>query len=153
MVQKAVPNLAIHLNREVNKGYEFNNQVDLLPLIGMSDDENEEFFMESLAKELGLTKEEILDFDLGIYCLEKGCTFGINEEFISAPRIDNISSVQACLTGILESNRKKGIDVIACFDHEEVGSRTKQGANSNLLSMLLEKIYEALNLNLKVKVL
>lgn len=140
-----IPNLAIHLNREVNKGVELNNQVDLLPLAGMITEELEKnFFMEALAKELGVKEEDILDFELGIYCFEQGTTFGFHEEFISSPRIDNISSVQACLTGLIESKRTEGIDVIACFDHEEVGSRSKKGADSLLLSMLLEKIYDAL---------
>lgn len=140
-----IPNLAIHLNREVNSGVELNPQVDMLPLIGMVEEQLEkEFFMEALASELEVEVKDILDFELGVYCFEEGCLAGLHEEFISSPRIDNISSVQACLTGLIEGKRTSGIDVIACFDHEEIGSRTKKGADSLLLGMLLVKIYEAL---------
>lgn len=140
-----IPNLAIHLNREVNSGVELNPQVDMLPLIGMVKDQVEtQFFMEALSKEVGVDVKDILDFELGVYCLEEGCVIGLNEEFISSPRIDNISSVQACITALLESKRRRGIDVVVCFDHEEIGSRTKKGADSLLLGMLLVKLYEAL---------
>lgn len=143
-----IPNLAIHLNREVNKGVELNPQTDLLPLLSMAGEEfDQETFMDALAKEAGVAKEDILDFELGVYCLEEGCEVGLHEEFISAPRIDNISSVQASLTALINGTREQGIDVIGCFDHEEVGSRSKKGADSMLLSILLEKIYRSLGGN------
>ena len=69
---------------------------------------------------------------------------GLHEEFLSAPRLDNLTSVQALVDGILEGERKEGLNVIAIFDHEEVGSRTKQGAGSMMLPYLLEKIYLSL---------
>lgn len=140
-----IPNLAIHLNREVNKGVELNAQTDVLPLLSMAGEEIEaESFMDALAAEAGVSREEILDFELGVYCLEEGCEVGLNNEFISAPRIDNISSVQASLTALINGTREQGIDVIGCFDHEEVGSRSKKGADSMLLSILLEKMYRSL---------
>ncbi|MDO5519354.1 MAG: M18 family aminopeptidase [bacterium] len=140
-----IPNLAIHLNRSVNSGVEINNQVDLLPLLGMSGEEMDTVtFMDALAKEAGVKKEDILDYELGIYCFEEGVMVGLNNEFVSAPRIDNISSVQACITALVNGTRAEGIDVIGCFDHEEVGSRSKKGADSHLLGMLLEKIYRTL---------
>ncbi len=140
-----IPNLAIHLNRNVNSGVEINNQVDILPLLGMAGEEvNESEFMDALAKEAGVSREEILDFELGVYCFEEGTEVGLNNEFISSPRIDNISSVQACLTALINGTRREGIDVIGCFDHEEVGSRSKKGADSQLLGILLEKIYRTL---------
>lgn len=136
-----IPNLAIHLNRDVNKGIELNKQTDLLPLAAIV---NEELgggnFISYLAKELSVKEEEILDYELNLYNLDKPCFLGLNEEFISSPRIDNVSSVQAALTGIIEGNGSDGINVIALFDHEEVGSRTKQGAGSSILALILEKI-------------
>ena len=135
-----IPNLAIHLNREVNKGVELNRQKDLLPLAGMGAEQmSDQFFRELLAKELHVEPEEILDYEIGLYNAEQPEYVGIHEEFLSAPRIDNLSGVQAILTGITEGSRD-GINVAAFFDHGEVGSRTKQGAGSMFLSMVLEQI-------------
>lgn len=143
-LQKAlftIPNVAIHLNRDVNKGIELNKQTDLLPLAAIVNEElGGEKFIAYLAKELSVNEEDILDYELNLYNLDKPCLFGLNDEFISSPRIDNVSSVQAALTGIIEGNSESGINVIAFFDHEEVGSRTKQGAGSNVLAHILEKI-------------
>lgn len=137
-----IPNLAIHLDGDVNKGKELNNQIDMLPLFGMVGDRiNHKEFIGALARELQVEVKDILDFELGVYLKEEGVEFGLNNEFISAPRIDNLSSVQACLTGIITGERSHGIDVIALFDHEEIGSRSKKGADSNLLGLLLQKIY------------
>ncbi len=140
-----IPNIAIHLDRDVNKGKELNSQIDMLPLMGMAGEHiKREEFIEALAKELKVSSKDILDFELGVYVKEEGVEFGLKKEFISAPRIDNISSVQACLTGIITGERSHGIDVIACFDHEEIGSRSKKGADSNLLGLLLQKVYLSL---------
>lgn len=140
-----IPNLAIHLNKEINKGVELNKQTDMIPIAGMLEEEaNGAFFMDFIAKESGVNTEDILDFELTVYCAEQGQYVGINQDFISAPRLDNMTSVQACLTAIIDGRREDGIEVIALFDHEEIGSKTKQGAGSMLLSMILEKIYLSL---------
>lgn len=137
-----IPNLAPHLDREGNKGKEYNRQVDLLPLIrSIHEQMEQEALVNLIANELKVESKDILDYDLGVYCFEQGCRLGSNQEFISAPRLDNLTSVQACITGLIESNRKEGINMIACFDHEEVGSRSKKGAGSMILSIVLEKIY------------
>lgn len=141
-----IPNLAIHMNREVNKGIELNRQRDTLPVIGLFDDtlNKEDFFVTYLAKELKVQPEDILDFDLYIYNLEQGCFVGMNEEFISAPRLDNLTSCYALLKGITAQQRSSDVNVIALFDNEEIGSKTKQGADSTILSILLEKICDGL---------
>ncbi len=141
-----IPNLAIHMNREVNKGIELKKQSDMLPLMGMLNDtlNASDYFITFLAKELGVEKEEILDFDLYVYNAEEGCLLGMNEEFISCPRLDNLTSCLALVKGIIAGEREDGINVIALYDNEEIGSGTKQGADSALLTMLLEKIYGAL---------
>lgn len=138
-----IPNLAIHMNREINKGIELNKQTDMLPLAGMISEElkKENYFLSFLAKELDVPMEDILDFELSVYNKDPGEVVGIYDEFISAPRLDNITSVQALLTGITTGNRQRGINIAALFDHEEIGSKTKQGAGSMLLSIVLEKIY------------
>ena len=141
-----IPNLAIHFNRKVNEGIELNKQSDMLPIIGLFEESmnKDNYFLELLAKECGVAVEEILDFDLYVYALEAGCYVGINEEMISAPRLDNLTSCFALLSGIAGEVRKDGINVAILFDHEEIGSRSKQGADSALLQMVLEKIYAAL---------
>ncbi len=151
-----VPNLAVHLNREINKGIELNKQTELEPIALLSLEEEKagkEFFLEALAKELRVSVTEILDFELYLYNCEVGDCLGLNEDLISAPRLDNITSVEACLHGICsvsspggDGSRRKGINGIVLYDNEEIGSRTKQGADSVLLQMILEKLYGALGL-------
>ncbi len=138
-----IPNLAIHINREVNKGVELNKQTDINPLIGLFNQtlNDKSYFVDYLARELQVEPDDILDFDLTIYCCEEPDTIGMNQEFFSSPRLDNLTSVVACLNGIVRDNNEKDIHVIALYDNEEIGSRTKQGADSSLTSMLLEKIY------------
>lgn len=143
-----VPNLAIHLERDINKGIELNRQKDLLPLAGLvgkedtkkGDRETADFFLSYLAHEMQVDKEEILDFELGLYNADQPALLGMEEEFLSAPRLDDLTGVQALLDGIIEGERGRGINVAAFFDHEEIGSRSKQGAGSTLLSVVLEKV-------------
>jgi aspartyl aminopeptidase len=146
-----IPNLAIHINREVNKGVELNRQTDTLPLLGMLNESlnKDQFFLKFLAKELEVEVNDILDYDMYIYNAEEGNLIGIEEEFISCPRLDNLTSVLALLKGIVMGSRKEGINLIALYDNEEIGSRSKQGADSSLLTMLLEKIYAGLGISQK----
>lgn len=141
-----IPNLAIHMNRKVNEGIELNKQSDLLPILGIFEDglNQDDYFLTILAKELSVEKEEILDFDLYVYLAEEGCFLGQAEELISSPRLDNLTSCYALLVGISEKIRENGINVAVLFDHEEIGSRSKQGADSALLQIVLEKIYASL---------
>lgn len=138
-----IPSLAIHMNRKVNEGVALNPQKDLLPLFQMmeEDEADRDFFLTALAYECGCRAEDILSYELSAYPIETGCTIGFAEEFISAPRLDNLTSVKACLDGILQGSLSDGLQVVALFDNEEVGSRTKQGAGSAVLLQLLERIY------------
>lgn len=155
-----IPNLAVHINREINKGIELDLQTDMLPIFGIDLKENEEqhknqdcekkkseFFMESLAQLLQVEKEEILDFELSIYNMDEPMFVGYGKEFISAPRLDNLTSSYAILQSVISQERLKGINMAVIFDHEEVGSSTKQGAGSVLLPMVLEKIYDSLGIS------
>lgn len=146
-----IPNLAIHINKDVNKGVELNKQTDIIPLFSMVKDdiEEEKFFLKYLAKELNVEVTEILDYDMYIYNQEEGGIIGANEDFISCPRLDNLTSVWALLKAVIGGKRKAGINLIALYDNEEIGSRTKQGADSMLLNILLEKIYDGLNVKRK----
>lgn len=139
-----IPNLAIHMDPQINKGKELNKQTDLLPILGFAKEGEEHAFLTFLAEELCVKPEEILDYELWVYCREKPQYAGLQKELILSPRLDNLTSVQALLTGIIDSERQEGINVAALFDHEEVGSRTKQGAGSVLLKNLLERILDSL---------
>lgn len=141
-----IPNLAIHMNREVNKGVEINNQVDLMPILDVLSDEQKDTkcFMTFLAKELGVDEKDILDFELSTYLLEDPSYVGIEDTMISAPRLDNLTSVSALVSAIIDGERAKGINLIALFDHEEIGSNSKQGAASILLHDMVLRIIKGL---------
>ncbi len=139
-----IPNLAVHINKDINKGVELNRQKDLLPVLGIGEEAAEgrtgEFFLEYLAGQLRVEKEDILDYELGLYNTDTGDFLGMSEEFISSPRLDNLTSVQAVTTALIEGERERGVNLAAFFDHEEIGSRTKQGAGSVFLSSVAERI-------------
>lgn len=136
-----IPNLAIHMNREVNKGVELNKQTEMLPIVGLLGEEADaDYFMTFLAKELSVAKEDILDFELTVYCKEEPEFIGLNDELISAPRLDNQNSCCALVSAIIDAERNDGINMIALFDHEEIGSRSKQGANCIFMHDMLERI-------------
>ena len=144
-----VPNLAIHMNRKVNEGVELKPQKDLLPLFfqnGDGDEDDTKKLLVLLAEELGVSAEDILSYDLNAYPYERGCLLGCDDAFLSAPRLDNLSSVKACMDAIREWNGE-GIRVVALFDNEEVGSRTKQGAGSTALAIVLERVCYKLGLD------
>ena len=140
--------LAIHMNREVNDGYKWNKQKDILPLAALigEDEKESAFFEKFLAKELGCCEKDILSFDLSAYPTEDGCTFGLHDDFVSSPRLDNLTSCKACLEGIVNGKAEEGVALIGLFDNEEVGSTTKQGANSLVLHNTLHRIYKTLDL-------
>lgn len=138
-----IPNLAIHQNHEINKGIALSKQNDMSPVCAMLKDclDKDDFFIAFLSEVVNIPKEDILDFEIYIYNNDIPEIIGLNDDFISSPRLDNITSVAACLNGIINGKNDKGINVIALFDNEEIGSSTKQGADSSLLSIVLEKIY------------
>ena len=133
-----IPNLAIHMNREVNDGYKYNVQKDMLPLY--SDYDGKGRFMKLMAAEADVAEEDILGHDLFLYDRTPGTVWGANEEFISAPRLDDIQCAFASLEGFLRGERKESIAVHCVLDNEEVGSTTKQGAASTFLKDTLMRI-------------
>ena len=163
-----IPNLAVHYNREVNDGVKLTKQNDMLPLLGMLNDKlnKNSYFVDMLAKEIKEKKENILDFDLIVYNAEDPAFIGLDREMLSSPRLDNITSCLALVEGLINSdmadessvarltgktaktgkaayNNNNGINLIALFDNEEIGSETKQGADSELLRLILRKIYKS----------
>lgn len=137
-----IPSLAIHMNREVNEGYKINRQVDTLPLLGLINDklEKEDYLMNILAEELNVNKEDILNFELGLYEYEKGSLIGMNEELISSGRFDDLWMVYAGVKALVDSKENEATKVMICIDNEEIGSLTAEGANSTLLNNILERI-------------
>lgn len=141
-----IPNLAIHFNRDVNKGVELNKQKDMIPLAGIIEEkmETDNFLLNYLSKLSGIKCEDILDYQLYLYNAEEGTCTGFEEDILMAPRIDNLASVFACLKGITGENNGNNLNMIALFDNEEVGSRTKQGAASAVTYRILQRIYASL---------
>lgn len=141
-----IPNLAIHMNRNVNKGVELNPNKDMLPIAATVEREfnKDGWFAKKLAELMDVSVDDILSYDLCLYNAEKPVLVGFDEEFLSSPRLDNITSAFAVLAGICECRRDHGITAAVLFDNEEVGSGTKQGANSVTLGMMLEKIADSL---------
>lgn len=137
-----IPSLAIHMNREVNEGFKINKQVDTLPLLGLINDklEKEDYLMNILAEELQVNKEDILNFELGLYEYEKGMLIGMNEELISSGRFDDLWMVYAGIRALVDSRENEATKVMICIDNEEIGSLTAEGANSTLLNNILERI-------------
>lgn len=143
-----IPNLAIHFNREMNKGVELKKQVEMLPIYGTASEElTKDALLEYIADALNVDANDILDYELTIYNTDKPCFVGLWDEFVSAPRLDNLTSSQALVEGITGASRAKGLNMMIVFDHEEIGSRTKQGAASTLLATILEKIYVSLGMS------
>lgn len=137
-----IPSVAIHMNRTVNEGFNINKQKDTLPLLSLINDKFEKngFLVNVLADELKVDANEILGFDLGLYEVEKGALIGLNEEFISSGRLDDMWMVYAGIQALIDSKVNKSTKVMVCMDNEEIGSLTAQGANSALLLNILERI-------------
>lgn len=141
-----IPNLAIHMNRKVNEGIELNKQKDLLPLLTQIREglQKEGVLVDHLAETLQCSREDILDFDLFLHDCQKGCFVGLQQEFISSGRLDDLAMVHAGTSALLKAKSGLATQVLACFDHEECGSTSKQGAASPFLSHVLERILIAL---------
>ena len=141
-----IPNIAIHMNREVNSGYKYNAQKDTLPLLGFINDkfEKDGYLLTLISEKLGVDKDRILDFDLFLYEYEKGCIFGLEDEFISAGRLDDLWMVFCGVKALLNSKESKSTKVMIAIDNEEIGSLTAQGARSSLVKTTLERIALAL---------
>lgn len=137
-----IPNVAIHMNKEINSGYSYNAQVDTLPLLAMINEELEKdnILINLLSDELGVNKDEILNFDLYLYAREKAALVGLNKEFISAGRLDNLAMAHASLTALIDTGESENTNVVIITDNEEVGSMTRQGADSPMIADTLIRI-------------
>ena len=141
-----ISNLAIHFNRQVNDGVKLSRQKDVLPILGIINDELEKgnllmnIILEELNKQQTVAREDILDFDLYLADATPACTFVAHNELISSGRLDDLSMCFAGLEALLASQPTDTTQVLAIFDNEETGSQTKQGAGSPFLSYMLKRI-------------
>ena len=139
-----IPSVAIHMNREVNSGYRFDPQKDMLPLWGLCPGPS---LAEVIAAEAGVSEEDILSAELCLYNRTVPSRWGASEEYLSAQKLDDSECAYCSLTGLLESGSSSAIAVHALFDNEEVGSGTKQGAASTFLKDTMERISMTLGLD------
>lgn len=135
-----IPNLAIHMNRKINEGYAYSVQNDLLPLFGDADASGK--LEEMVAEQAGTSKDKVLASDLFLYSRVPGSIWGAGGEYISSGKLDDLQSAYGCLQGLIRAENPASCAVCVCaiFDNEEVGSRTKQGADSTFLEDTLRRI-------------
>lgn len=141
-----LPSLAIHMNREINEGYKYNAQKDMLPLYGLCSgtDRSSENLMDVIAEEAGVSKQDILGSDLYVYNRMAGSIWGANKEFMSIGKLDDLECAFASTVAFLAAEDSESVPVHCVYDNEEVGSATKQGAASTFLADTLLRISEAL---------
>lgn len=133
-----IPNLAIHMNREVNDGYKYNAQKDMLPLYG--DITAKDTFFQTIAEAAGVPEDSILGHDLFLYNRQPGTVWGASDEFVSSGRLDDLQCAFSTLQGFLRGDKNKHISLYCLLDNEEVGSSTRQGAASTFLYDTLMRI-------------
>ena len=138
-----IPSLAIHMDRKVNEGRAVNKQIDMLPVLSGSVKEQGEV-RSLVAEELGLKDTDIYGMDLFLYNRMGAVRWGSNREFIGCPRLDDLQCAFTSMKGFLAAENEQNINVYACFDNEEVGSGTKQGAASTFLADTLIRINHAM---------
>ena len=135
-----IPNVAIHQNRDINNGFIYNPQIDLLPILGLG---NNDLFKELLDSTKN-KEEEILSYDLNLYNKEKAVLGGINNEFIYSPKEDNLVSAYISILSLISSISYDGISLGVIFNNEEVGSSSLNGADSDFLATNLKRISKSL---------
>ena len=145
-----LPNLAIHMNREVNeKGLKFHKQDELPLIFGESETgiEADQQFIELIANTLNVNYADILTWELNVYDTQKGSFWGANQEFIADSQLDNLASCHAAIAALLSVKNHTTTNIIALFDHEEVGSESATGASGSFLSDIIKRISAHTNLN------
>lgn len=138
-----IPNVCIHMNRTINSGYNYNPAIDMLPIMGEWEEDFD--FNKYILKKLKKKSGEVISHDLFLYNREKANLIGRNQEFLSSGREDDLTSTYSALFGFLQSEETKHISLYVSFDNEEVGSLTKQGAQSTFLKDNIKRILKCLN--------
>ncbi len=146
-----IPSLAIHMNRKVNEGYAYNPQKDMIPLL--CDGNDDQSLNKLLQQQIQNKDEKILGMDLFLYNRMLGTSWGLNREYISAPRLDDLQCVFSSIKSLINKRNQYGITMSCIFDNEEVGSGTKQGADSDFLYYTVQRIGIALGLSEEERIL
>jgi len=137
-----IPNLAVHMDRTVNDGMKYNPQVNLLPLYG--DAASKDTFNKLVAEACGTAEENIISTDLFLYNRTAPTVWGAHNEYMSCAKLDDLECAFSSLKAFLKGENSQSVSVCAIFDNEEVGSSTKQGANSTFMYDILHRINENL---------
>ncbi len=137
-----IPNVAIHMNRNANDGVSYNAQTDMIPLMG--DERAKGKLMKAVAASAGVKESEIIGTDLFLYNRMAGTVWGADGEFVSAPQIDDLQCAYASLQGFLAGDNAETVSMLCIFDNEEVGSSTQQGADSDFLATVIERVCHSL---------
>ena len=137
-----IPNQPIHFNREANDGFKYNPQIDLMPLYGEADAKGQ--LIKELAAACGVEAESIVGGDLYLYSRTHGSIWGANNEFFSCGRIDDLECAWTSAQAFMEAENADQINILAVFDNEETGSRSRQGADSTLLDDVMQRVGVAL---------
>ncbi|QVL46182.1 MAG: M18 family aminopeptidase [Methylophilaceae bacterium] len=138
-----LPNLAIHMNREVNeKGLLLNKQTGLPLIFGFASDSAEAHsqLSQALANALNIKPDAILTWDLHVYDTQKGSLWGAKQEFIANSQLDNLASCHAAMTALMAIENPASTSICAFFDHEEVGSESATGASGSFMRDVLNRI-------------
>ena len=144
-----LPNLAIHMNREVNEsGLKFNKQTELPLLLGVADDSKaEERFRAPIAAALDVAPDDLLTWELAAYDTQKGTFWGVHREFLADSQLDNLASCHAALSALLAVPAPRRTALVALFDHEEVGSESAVGAGGSFVGDVLARLANAQGLD------
>lgn len=149
-----IPGLAIHMDRNRNEGWKIDPQRELMPVAGLDGSAwTEGTFAAFLASELQVEPEEILSYDLNLYNMDAPVLAGLQEELLISPRIDNLASVAAILEAVTQEHSGNSIIIAGLFNHEEVGSFTKSGADSELPKLVVEQVLRACGITNVLKTL
>lgn len=138
-----LPNLAIHMNREVNEnGLKFNKQTELPLLLGVGRDgeKAEARFRQPIADHLGVAADDLLTWELNAYDTQKGAIWGVDREFVANSQLDNLASCHAALSALLATDQPAATCLCAFFDHEEVGSESAVGAGGSFVADVIGRL-------------
>lgn len=144
-----IPSVAIHQNDSANSNLDLNSQVDLIPILGLS--EEKDVIRKILKQHIGLDDPvDICDYDLFLHTNDKPMFIGINNEMILSPRLDDLTCTFATLKSFIESDNEQNINIMCVFNSEEIGSLTKEGADSSFLMDVLKRICASIGMDISI---
>lgn len=142
-----IPSEAIHVNNKANTNLDLNTQIDLIPIISLHEEQD---IIKKIVKEYINLEEEICDYDLFLYSKDKPMYIGSNKEMILSPRIDDLACTFPCLKSFIETDNENNINIMCIFNSEEVGSLTKEGADSSFFMDVLKRISASIDIDISI---